>query len=328
MLSADSILLPSLSQAPLYTTLASLLYLTTLAIYRLYLCPQSRFPGPRLAALTYWYEYYYDVHLGGKFIFHIAALHEQYGPIVRINPYELHVNDPDFFAEIYHNNKWITHRDSFFNLDYIGDGLAFTLDHDVHRSRREALAPYFSMQSIRALEPRIVGVVRDMVERLGRAAGSGEVLNLYELGSAFAMDVITDYAFGERGNKRLMLKDEMGRAWTELAKRSIKMNPWARQWKGLTKLMMRIPSWIMASMHEDFAMRKKFDEDLTVLVKEVLDESKERKEAKKESAGRTMFHELLFSDLRPQDKTLKRLTDEANMVVGAGGETTAQVISK
>jgi hypothetical protein len=320
--------LPRLSYSLLCAFCAWLLYLTSLAVYRLFLCPQARFPGPRLASLTYWYEYYYDVHLGGKFIFHIQELHKKYGPVVRINPYELHINDPDFYGEIYHNNKWITHRDHFFNLDYIGDGLAFTLDHNLHKSRRDALSPYFSMQSIRALEPRIANVTRDMVTRLQRAQRRGEVLNLYELGSGFAMDVITDYAFGKEGCQRLMIKDEMGREWTDLARRSIKMNPWARQFKGLTKAMMRIPSSLMARMNEDFAMRKKWDEDLTVQVQKIMDESSEMNGPKKESAERTMFHELLFSDLSPQDKGLKRLTDEASMVVGAGGETTAQVISK
>jgi hypothetical protein len=54
-------------------------YLLGLAIYRLYLSPLARFPGPRLAALSNWYEFYYDVMLQGNFTFHIHDLHEQYG---------------------------------------------------------------------------------------------------------------------------------------------------------------------------------------------------------------------------------------------------------
>jgi hypothetical protein len=55
------------------------LYLLGLAIYRLYLSPLAKFPGPRLAALSNWYEFYYDVILQGKFTSHIQDLHEQYG---------------------------------------------------------------------------------------------------------------------------------------------------------------------------------------------------------------------------------------------------------
>lgn len=56
-----------------------ILYLTSLAFYRLVLHPLARFPGPKLAALTRYYETYYDVVHNGKYTFKIAELHEQYG---------------------------------------------------------------------------------------------------------------------------------------------------------------------------------------------------------------------------------------------------------
>lgn len=55
------------------------LYLIAGAIYRLYLSPLAKFPGPKLAALTLWYEFYFDVILRGQFTFHIQELHKRYG---------------------------------------------------------------------------------------------------------------------------------------------------------------------------------------------------------------------------------------------------------
>jgi len=57
----------------------SFLYLAGLAVYRLYLSPIAKFPGPRLAAVTYLFEGYYDVVKRGKYTFKIRDLHAEYG---------------------------------------------------------------------------------------------------------------------------------------------------------------------------------------------------------------------------------------------------------
>lgn len=62
-----------------WTPLAIILYTIFIAIYRLFLSPLARTPGPVLAALTSWYEFYYDVILPGQYVFKIKELHEQYG---------------------------------------------------------------------------------------------------------------------------------------------------------------------------------------------------------------------------------------------------------
>jgi len=64
------------------------------ALWRLYWSPIAHIPGPRLAALTRLYEMYYDIWLGGQYTFKIIELHKQYGPIIRISPWELHISDP------------------------------------------------------------------------------------------------------------------------------------------------------------------------------------------------------------------------------------------
>lgn len=54
-------------------------YLVGLAVYRLYFSPVSKFPGPTLAALTLWYEFYYDVIKEGRYTWRIRELHDKYG---------------------------------------------------------------------------------------------------------------------------------------------------------------------------------------------------------------------------------------------------------
>lgn len=49
------------------------------AYQRLYASPVAHIPGPKLAALTFWYEFYYDVILKGRYEWQIAELHKTYG---------------------------------------------------------------------------------------------------------------------------------------------------------------------------------------------------------------------------------------------------------
>jgi hypothetical protein len=48
-------------------------------VYSVYFGPLSKFPGPKLAAATLWYEFYYDVILKGRYTFKIKELHEKHG---------------------------------------------------------------------------------------------------------------------------------------------------------------------------------------------------------------------------------------------------------
>ncbi|KAF7118470.1 hypothetical protein CNMCM5793_007991 [Aspergillus hiratsukae] len=77
------------------------IYWAILSIYRLYFHPLSHIPGPKLAAITHGYEFYYNVIKGGRFIWELERLHQVYGPIIRINPREVHIKDPEYYNEIY-----------------------------------------------------------------------------------------------------------------------------------------------------------------------------------------------------------------------------------
>lgn len=58
---------------------AGLLYALSLAVYRLFFSPIAGFPGPKIAAVTSYYELYYDVIHQGKYLFEIEKMHDKYG---------------------------------------------------------------------------------------------------------------------------------------------------------------------------------------------------------------------------------------------------------
>ena len=54
----------------------------TLVTYRLYLSPLAQVPGPKTAAVSGLYEFYYDCVLGGKYAFEIERMHDAYGMLL------------------------------------------------------------------------------------------------------------------------------------------------------------------------------------------------------------------------------------------------------
>jgi hypothetical protein len=47
--------------------------------YHLFLSPLAGFPGPRIAAATGYYEFYYDLFKKGSYVFEIEKMHDKYG---------------------------------------------------------------------------------------------------------------------------------------------------------------------------------------------------------------------------------------------------------
>lgn len=50
--------------------------------YNLYLHPLRKIPGPKLAAMTSWPDFYYDVVKDGSYLFQIRKMHEASGKFV------------------------------------------------------------------------------------------------------------------------------------------------------------------------------------------------------------------------------------------------------
>ena len=66
------LLLPLVLGAIVCWTLAS-------SVYQLWFSPLAGIPGPKLAAVTLLYEFYYEAICLGKFTRHIETLHQRYG---------------------------------------------------------------------------------------------------------------------------------------------------------------------------------------------------------------------------------------------------------
>ena len=121
------------------------------------------------------------------------------GPIVRINPYELHINDPDYYDQLYVSGATRKSEKYPWAARMFGKMTSMfgTIDHDLHRIRRAAFASFLSKQSVQRLEPTVQQVVNKLVTRFHDLQGSGTSVNLIDAYAALTGDIIAQYAFAK-----------------------------------------------------------------------------------------------------------------------------------
>ncbi|THV55127.1 hypothetical protein BGAL_0013g00120 [Botrytis galanthina] len=157
------------------------------ATRRLYFHSLAHIPGPKLAALTWWYEFYFDVIQPGQYVFKIQELHKQYGPIIRITPDELHIQDVGFLDTVYAPSA--SPRDKYeyqLRTLRIPGGVGTTARYDLHRKRRAALSPFFSKRNVLHLEPLINEKIEQLCQMIEKHVKEETPANLSDLFFAFS----------------------------------------------------------------------------------------------------------------------------------------------
>src|SRR4051794_8230642 len=149
-----------------------LVYVLATVIYRAWLHPISHVPGPFLAKVTWLYEWWYG--RVGKMHHQIDKLHKIYGPVVRITPDEVHVNDLsniDTFDRVYKVGTKFTKDDSFYSR-FNGTDVAFFArrDNNVHRQLRASFSHCMTRKRILALEPIVRNHINHMCDLIETAS--------------------------------------------------------------------------------------------------------------------------------------------------------------
>ncbi|KAI0201519.1 cytochrome P450 [Astrocystis sublimbata] len=295
-------------------------YILCLWLYRLYLHPLSKIPGPWLAAITYWPEIYHDVIRGGKFFLAIDEMHRKYGPIVRINPDEVHLDDPEMLDTIFPGAGRKTNKP-----EVVGkrtgtpNSMVATMDHDMHRRRRGAVSAFFSNASIRRLEPIMKDHMQRMLLKIAEYGRTGKPVQLHHLFKACTSDVITMYAFGDSFG--FLDETDRGRPYFEATDMFFGLTHLFGHATWVAVLMQSLPIWAVAAFVPSLWELWKKQSWWTDRVREI------RHSPNPERIKKTIFEGILNSTLPDEDKTDARLAAEAQLVVFAGEGTTAYTLT-
>ncbi|KAI0835728.1 cytochrome P450, partial [Hypoxylon sp. FL0890] len=166
-------------------------YSLALTIQRLYFHPLSKIPGPWYARVSYWYEFYQDVILGGNYVKEYPRIHAKYGPVVRVSPDRVHVGDPEFFHEVYSSGSKYMKDPAFFQTSGgIPEALPAIVDVEYHKRRRKMVNNLFSVKSMEALSHIVLRVVQNALQKVKEHHDEGKVLDIQRLYTGITIDTI------------------------------------------------------------------------------------------------------------------------------------------
>lgn len=190
-------------------------------MYELWWSPLAHFPGPKLWAISR-IPSQLSVLRGYNHL-DVKALHDRYGPVVRISPNELAFNTPQAFRDIYGARPggcFLKDRSRYLRPANGVDHLVCAVSHAVHARQRRLLAHAFSDRALRDQENLIGGYVDTLINKLrAEVARSGPSVDIKAWMNYTTFDITGDLMFGESFD---CLKDKQLHPWIELIFNSIK----------------------------------------------------------------------------------------------------------
>ncbi|KAK0646814.1 isotrichodermin C-15 hydroxylase [Cercophora newfieldiana] len=318
------------SSAPhlwLYLSVAATLitiYFSSIIIYNLYFHPLCSFPGPishRASPIPYILKL-----ISGQASFHTHHLHEKYGTVVRLTPNHLSFTDVRAWRDIYGRrvppsttdkdsdpNTLDEHPKSPMHYGFLPEIAPSILE--AHRSEhamlRKALSNGFSEKALRAQESRIKRYVDFLVFRLTQDSERGakplDIVNWYNW---IAFDIVGDLVFAEPFG---CLEKQEYHPFVKIIVGSI---------KGGTVLV------ALNYLGMQWVMKLMWELGVSKMVRNMRETLREKLVGRMES--KVEVEDLFEGLMRHREEwgiDIERLQSNASLLVAAGSETTASLLS-
>ncbi|TQS33798.1 hypothetical protein Golomagni_05847 [Golovinomyces magnicellulatus] len=288
-------------------------------IYNVTFHPLAKIPGSKLAAMTGLYEFWFDVVRDGTYLWQIERMHEKYGPIIRINPREVHIRDSQYYNSIYTAGARKVNKDAAtVGAFAVPTSVAATVDHHHHRARRGYLNPYFSKRSILGMEPMMHERLGKLIERLEDLRQKNEVVTLDSAFSALTADIITERFYGE--NFDYLDIPDFKVVVTEAFLGVSLIFHLARFIPGLVSTLKKMPIPVIRMILPPVADLLELQEEMKQkILRSLADDEKENKGVIVAAIG--------DPDIPAPERQIDRLLDEGTVIIFAGTETSSRALS-
>ncbi|KAG2414635.1 hypothetical protein HFD88_003826 [Aspergillus terreus] len=167
---------------------------SSLLVYRLFLHPLRRFPGPFGARISgFWmpmnirYQPPYQL---------LEDLHRKYGDFVRIGPSDISVTNPKAITAI-HGLKSRCIKGPLYDFNYPVLSMQTMRSKEDHHQRRRIWNPGFTESAVRGYEKRVRPYRQQFMSHIASASDDGKPLDISEVCQWYSYDVISDLALGK-----------------------------------------------------------------------------------------------------------------------------------
>ncbi|KEF52420.1 uncharacterized protein A1O9_11661 [Exophiala aquamarina CBS 119918] len=200
---------------------ATLLFLSIFAWYLLTFLRDPldlrKIPGPRLAAFSAAWSMNYCRK--NKRFWGIHKAHENFGPIVRIQPDHVSFNVGEAINQIYGHGKDLMKAPFYDTLAAPHRSMFDTTDRIEHGLKRKYVSHMFAPQAVSELEQVIADTTQNLCNVMDRYSESGELMNMRYWVSMYAFDIIgqmgfaTDLGCLKRGDDMMVGQTRAGKKY-------------------------------------------------------------------------------------------------------------------
>lgn len=244
--------------------------------------------------------------------------------MVRINPDEVHLNDPENFDRIYHVGSKYSKSPNLYNALCVPLSTFGTISNDAHRIRRAALNPMFSRKMVLELE----SLVHDKADKVCRLMQQGldhdTPVDLHHIFRSVSVDVISDFAFHKSYD--LLDEPDTGAYFFRMVRGIGPALYVFQQLPSFQSLALKTPPWLAPYLSEPLGYVTGFQQERGKQARKV----KQRMAEGKLGDRPTIFSTLLDPEDKPKGYQIPNddvMIQEAYSLLGAAADTTGNAMT-
>ena len=293
--------------------------ITMTLVYRLYFHPLANVPGPRIAAMTREYELYYQGMQHTKFPQKIIDLHKKYGPIVRVSPEEVSINDSEFNINFFMHDKKLNKEPWYYFFGF-KNALFVLQDKEKHRRRQAQLAAHFKGPHFTATYPMITREIRSMIGKFEHGAENKETLNLSQIYRKTGNEVMRNSLLGDNYDGENSDSRDFGVKAEAKYQPLFRSAAWVRHYPWMMKIYNAVPTWVFELTFPMGAHKREIESMIRGLIKS-------HDENSKPAHNKSLFYQIIDHDNSYREDEAKPAIEEFMELLWGGREVLGHSLS-